>query len=123
MITKKTSNLKYKILAAGYTIWLTAISLTPLDSLDLPSFKFADKIVHFFLYFFLALFWMLALPKIKQTLNRLLIIIILWGIFIEVLQEYFIPGRTGDVFDAIANTFGGLFAILFYRYFIIKKTQ
>jgi VanZ family protein len=111
MHIKKISNLKYKILAVGYTLWLTAVSLTPLNDLDLPSFKFADKIVHFFLYFFLTLLWILALQKLQRIKIRLLIFIILWGIIIEFLQEYFIPGRSGDIFDAVANTIGSISAI------------
>ena len=107
---------KYKWLAVGYTLWLTAVSLTPLEGIHLPSFSYADKIVHFFLYFFLTVFWLLAYPQLWHKKLRFIIIVILWGIAIEFLQEYFIPTRSGDIFDALANTLGGIVGMsLFHR--------
>lgn len=104
-------------MAVGYTIWLTAISLTPLDGLDLPSFSYADKIVHFFLYFFLTLLWLLAYPKWWRKRIFFIILVLLWGIAIEFIQEYFVPTRSGDVFDAIANTAGALTGLwVFYSW-------
>ena len=107
-LIKKISRRKYKILAVGYTLWLTAVSLTPLDGLDLPSFSYADKMVHFFLYFFLTLLWLLAYPKWWHKRVLFTILIILWGAAIEFVQEYFVPTRSGDMFDALANTIGAL---------------
>jgi len=108
---------KYKILAVSYTLWLTVISLLPLRGLNVPSFKFEDKIVHFFLYFFLTLVWLKAYPPFKQKVFHLFIIVVLWGIVIEFLQQNFIPNRSGDVYDALANTLGGIAGIfIFIRY-------
>ena len=119
-LIRKISRASYKILAVSYTIWLTAISLTPLDGLDLPSFSYADKIVHFLLYLFLTLFWLLACPKLWQKLFLFFVLIILWGIGIEFIQEYFIPTRSGDVLDALANTLGGLSGLLFFYLYGFK---
>ena len=113
-IIKKISRRNYRLLAVGYTIWLTAVSLTPLDDLDLPSFSYADKIVHFFLYFFLTLLWLLAYPKWWRKRIFFIILVLLWGIAIELIQEYFVPTRSGDVFDAIANTAGALTGLLIF---------
>ena len=116
-IIKKISRRNYRLLAVGYTIWLTAVSLTPLDGLDLPSFSYADKIVHFFLYFFLTLLWLLAYPKWWRKRIFFIILVLLWGIAIELIQEYFVPTRSGDVFDAIANTAGALTGLwVFYSW-------
>ena len=116
-LIKKISRRNYRLLAVGYTIWLTAISLTPLDGLDLPSFSYADKIVHFFLYFFLTLLWLLAYPKWWRKRIFFIILVLLWGIAIEFIQEYFVPTRSGDVFDAIANTAGALTGLwVFYSW-------
>ncbi len=120
MHIKNISKHKYKILAAGYTLWLTAVSLTPLEGIELPSFSYADKIVHFFLYFFLSVFWLLAYPQLWYKRFRFIILVILWGIAIEFLQEYFIPTRSGDVFDALANTIGGLGGLILFHNFIKK---
>jgi len=107
MLIKKISKHNFRLLAVGYSIWLTAVSLMPLDGLDLPSFSYADKIVHFFLYFFLTLLWLLAFPTWLYK-RRIIILIILWGVAIEFIQEYLVPTRSGDVFDALANTAGAL---------------
>ncbi len=58
-------------------------------------------------------FWKKRLPFI--------IIVILWGILIEFLQQIFIPGRYGDFFDALANTLGGIFGMIFYYYYSKAK--
>ncbi len=116
-LIKKISKRNYRLLAVGYTLWLTVISLTPLDGLDLPSFSYADKIVHFFLYFFLMLLWLLAYPKWRHERVFFIILVILWGVAIEFIQEYFVPTRSGDVFDAIANTAGALTGLwVFYSW-------
>ena len=114
---------KYKILAVAYTIWLTAVSLTPLEGIQLPSFSYADKIVHFFLYFFLTIFWLLAYPQLWGKRYIFFIAVILWGILIEFTQEYLVPTRSGDVFDALANTLGGITGMVLYHYYFLKKKQ
>ena len=116
-LIKNISKHKYLIAAAGYTLWLTAVSLTPLEGIELPSFRMADKIVHFFLYFFFVILWLKASTYFSHHLIYLLIIAVIWGIVIEFLQEYFIPTRSGDVYDALANTLGAISAAGFYRYY------
>jgi len=117
-LTKNILRHKYKIVAVIYTLWLTAISLSPLNGVDLPSFKFADKIVHFFLYFFLTLVWLKAYPAFTRKIILLLAGVVLWGIAIEFIQENFIPNRSGDVFDALANTLGGITALFIFKKFL-----
>ena len=115
-LTKNMSKHKFKVLAVIYTLWLTAISLTPMEGIHLPSFSYADKIVHFFLYFFLTIFWLLAIPQLWYKKWRFILLVILWGIAIEFIQKYFIPTRGGEVFDALANTLGVIAGItLFHR--------
>ena len=120
---RKISKLKFKILAVSYTIWLTAISLTPLDDLDLPSFSYADKMVHFFLYLFLALFWLLAYPKWWHRPLFFILLVILWGSGIELIQEYFIPTRSGDLLDALANTLGALSGLFVFHNYVNKPNK
>lgn len=115
MLIKNLSKLKYLILAVAYTTWLTVISLIPLDKYDLPSFTMADKFVHFFLYLFLVIVWLLACPKLWHKKLRFILLIIFWGVMIEFLQEYVAIHRSGDVFDALANTLGGLAGLGLYQ--------
>jgi len=51
-LIKNISKHKYLIAAVSYTLWLTAVSLTPLNGIHLLSFRMADKIVHSFLILF-----------------------------------------------------------------------
>jgi len=120
-LIKNISKHKYLIIAVGYTLWLTAVSLTPLDGIHLPSFRMADKIVHFFLYFFFVIFWLKALSYFSYHFLSLVIIAILWGIIIEFIQGNFIPGRSGDVFDALANSIGAISGIMFYKVYLEKR--
>jgi len=118
---KKISRFKLKLLAVSYTLWLTAVSLAPLEGIEMPSFSYADKIVHFFLYFFLTVFWLLAVPRLWHRKITFVILVINWGIIIEFIQEYLIPSRSGDVFDALANSIGGIAGILIYHYLLNKQ--
>jgi VanZ family protein len=111
---------KYFILAVAYTVWLTVLSLTPLNNVPLPEIQFGDKVVHFFLYFFLIIVWLLACQKLWQYKYYFITVIILWGIIIEFLQEYFIAFRTGDIYDALANGVGAIIGFIGYKYFLKK---
>ncbi len=112
---------KYKILAFIYTLAVAYISLTPLDKYNLPNFNMADKIVHLLLYFFLTYFWLLAYPSLWKIKWTYMAIIIAWGILIEFLQAFLIIGRSGDVFDALANSIGCVLGMLFSAVFLIKS--
>ncbi len=120
MLIKNISKLKYKIVAFAYTIGLSYVSLMPLNGMHLPPVANADKVVHFFLYFFLTIFWLLAFPNFRHHKIRLIVLVISWGIMIEFLQEYAVTYRTGDPFDALANTLGGLFGLWVYFKFARK---
>lgn len=71
-----------------------------------PSLTHFDKVMHFTAYFGLAALWYLALPKAR--LGFVVGAIISYGIGIEIAQHIMGMGRTGSVFDALANTFGAL---------------
>ncbi len=51
--------------------------------------------------------------QIKQILSIILILTVFTGGTIELIQNYFIPGRSGDWFDLLADSAGSLiFGIL-----------
>ncbi len=112
--------LRYKIIALLYTLGLTFISLTPLKQIHLPNFSFGDKIVHLLMYFFMAILWLLAFPKFRKYKTIYILIIIMWGIIIEFLQSYMNIGRTGDPFDALANSIGVVLGLLVFEKIITK---
>jgi glycopeptide antibiotics resistance protein len=66
----------------------------------------------------LVLFWGLYLIESNFSLKQILLIIIIFGLIIEILQ-YILPfGRYFDFVDFIANSVGaiiGAFILLFYK--------
>jgi VanZ family protein len=84
-----------------------------------------DKIVHFILFFVLALVLLFELNKIrlerKPLLNAYLwsaLVSIGYGVLIEALQHYVFVSRSASFWDVLANSLGVLFAILIFRYVI-----
>ncbi|MFS8082373.1 MAG: VanZ family protein [Ginsengibacter sp.] len=97
---------------------------------DVPSLGWMDnlqidKFVHAFLFFMLILFFYAPFYKIassaKQRKNSLILLCIagvIWGISIEFIQKYYVPGRSFDLWDWAADSFGIALAFLFARRYI-----
>ena len=88
-----------------------------------------DKIVH------LVLFGVLSFLLIKGlTGNEVssfptnypktfsVVISAIYGVFVELLQEYFFEDRHGDVYDSIADALGAFAGLWFYNYWL-KRTR
>ncbi|MCX8065761.1 MAG: VanZ family protein [Candidatus Hydrogenedentes bacterium] len=94
----------------GIILWL---SLQPIPENAKELFPFQDKVVHFILYFFLAVIMYLGLKKstVKYSYLKLWIIPVIFSIvyggLIEICQ-IFVPTRSFDYNDIIVNTFGGI---------------
>jgi len=80
-----------------------------------------DKLVHVGLFSILVFLWILppqSRVSDKQKINKLHVWIALtfvcYGVFIEIIQLNFVPNRSFDLFDILANTvgcaFGGIVA-------------
>ena len=111
------------IVAIIATIVLAVLSLSAVPKLNLSlGIKAGDKYLHFIAYFGLSFLWYFALKdKINQKLFKILVPLglIFYGIILEGLQSGLTTYRTGDIYDAMANTAGVILAtILFNR--IIK---
>ena len=87
---------------------------------NIPHF---DKLVHFGMYFLFSLALFFDLKKNSQLQKKqiffvILILSIIIGGSIEIIQNYFIPGRSGDWFDLLADVAGSLGFVLLY---LLKK--
>jgi VanZ family protein len=90
-----------------------------------------DKVVHFLMYacFAFACIWGYRRQFVangaayqKKALLLTLVISIAYGGFTELLQEFFIPKRTGDWIDFLADSLGTVVgALIFYLFFRHKK--
>lgn len=99
--------------------------------IDIPHF---DKIVHFGLYFILSILSIKGLNKQSQInfvkqypYSFIVIYAIILGISLELLQHYYIPFRSGDYLDMLANFTGTLSGTLVIKlrlapkYFLMGK--
>ena len=111
-------------------IFIFIMSSFPGD--DIPksfiiNIPFADKIIHFFLYFLLAILIMLgALKKVKTTLTIwhflfTFFISLFYGFLLEVLQDLVFIMRSADFMDVIANSAGSFIGLLTFYYIILKR--
>ena len=100
-----------------YVLALTIGSLAHVG--DLPSLgsSFDDKIIHLIAYFFFTVlvFNYCNELKMRHAIFISAISVIVYGIIIEVLQHVMTSYRTLDVYDAIANTLGVVFATIIIR--------
>lgn len=90
-----------------------------------------DKIVHFFMY--LGLSGATAINyihgergnvNVKKMIIAAFLFPVFYGGFIEILQNYFFPPRTGDWFDFLADLLGSLAALpiaIVYKNYLSKK--
>jgi len=81
----------------------------------------SDKISHAIAYFALTISWFFAVKKTHGRVAPKLVIIgaiFIFGIIIEVLQEYVTSNRMLDFKDIIANTVGVLTAFGLFRYLL-----
>lgn len=110
------------ILAVIYTSVITVLFLLPpndLPRVSLPSGS--DKFVHLLIHAGLVGIWLLYFLRRKNTKygwHQVIIVLIgslVFGIVIEVLQEYLTVSRTADFFDVIANFGGALIGVLIFQ--------
>lgn len=107
------------IIAIVATIFLAILSLSAIPKLNLGlGIKAGDKYLHFIAYFGLSLIWYFALKdRINQKIFKFFVPLglIFYGIILEGLQSGLTTYRTGDVYDAVANTAGVIVALILFR--------
>ena len=97
---------------------VVALSLLPQDQISIEQ-PFNDKVAHFLTYFILTFIALLSSNQ-KHSLLSILAIQVLIGVCMEVAQS-FIPGRTPEFLDVLANSLGVLFGALVY--FLFRKIK
>ena len=86
------------------------------------SFPFLDKVVHFILFFIQSILITNTLYEYSDRNNRIILIasiilILLFGLIIEI-QQIYLPYRTFEIMDLIANFLGvlfGSFVVIYFR--------
>lgn len=85
-----------------------------------------DSFAHAFLFGVLTFLMIIGLTK-QYTFIKLhhyairtsLFVSFIFGVFIELMQHFFIYGRQGDIMDVIANTIGCLLGIILFKWVYI----
>jgi len=105
----------------GFICWIVIITILSLYSFeDFDTQKIyiphLDKAVHFCFYFVAAILGSLLIrerTKGQLNLSRAIIIttliVIIYGIVIEVIQNTFTQNRSGELYDVLANSLGAFF--------------
>jgi len=81
-----------------------------------------DKWVHVGLFGGLGFLFMLPVTKCgwekTEKLNcyiKITLAVSLWGLTVEFIQKYFVPGRSFDLYDWAADSLGAVLAFIFIR--------
>jgi VanZ family protein len=88
-----------------------------------------DKFIHVGLFAVLSFLFMYPLYKTNMPKNekwryyiKIAIATCIWGLATELIQRYFVPGRSFDLFDWAADSLGGITALFFSKkYFLAAK--
>jgi len=109
---------KLKFIAA--LIWSLTILVVCLlntkniSKLNIPFLGY-DKMVHAGIHFVLTVLWLLYLETICKLSTKIYLsvglLLLCYGVLIEILQETLTKDRSADLFDVIANTVGIILAI------------
>ena len=107
------------ILAILATIIIGVLSLSAVPKLNLElGIKSGDKYLHFIAYFGLSTIWYFALRNRvqKKVFNFFVPLgLIFYGIILELLQSGITTYRTGDIYDALANTAGVIVGLVLFK--------
>ncbi|WP_456428233.1 VanZ family protein [Rhodocaloribacter sp.] len=105
-----------RLLALGWTLAIVVALSIPGESLpDVPVLGF-DKLVHMTIFTVFAWLWMEALDApLRARTWSVLAAGLLFAALSEVYQGALIPGRIGDVYDAVANALGLGAGVLVFR--------
>lgn len=107
--------------------------LLTLPGKDLPSAGWMDKIefdkiVHIGLFSILTALWCRAVKNSKKNLKPVqqlfmivALVVVIYGTGMEFIQKYFVPNRSFDTGDILADAIGSLVGFLFATKVYIKK--
>ena len=117
------------VLALVNTLCILYLSLTSTQGLPKVQINQADKIFHFSAYFVLSFLWIWYVFKAVKNARFISIkkivslLVIIFGIFIEVLQESLTSYRTFDYWDILANSAGVMVAYWVSTYLMRPEKQ
>jgi len=89
-----------------------------------------DKLIHIGVFGLLAFLFMYPFGKSslppKQKLHyfiRFALVTIVWGYTTEILQKFYIPGRSYDLADWLADSIGGILALVISKFYFLRRSK
>lgn len=108
---------KFSLILALIIAYLSLANAKTFSEVPLYNIPFADKIVHFIMYFSLMsviIFENRKYPKSTGQLIFLALIPFLYGALMEILQSTLTISRSGSIYDAAANLAGVVASVLLW---------
>jgi VanZ family protein len=113
------------VLFAGMIFYVSSLSTVVVPSLGID---LEDKLIHMSVYFIFG--WLLTrafhFGKQEPISKKVIIISLLIGLFYgfsDELHQYFVPGRSSEFWDWLADSIGIILGIEFYRRFYKFELQ
>lgn len=104
-----------RFLAILWTLLIFILCFIPGNELPDVKVPFIDKWAHVILFGIFSFLWLCANPVLHlRFLFILMLITIFMGWTVEYIQGHYIPGRTQDDMDTLADSAGGLIGILLF---------
>lgn len=119
----------YLLLVVSSITFITIISLKESGDLSGKLLPYIDKVFHLFAYLVLTFLFVkyLLLSHPKTTLNKILtfvvVVLIIYGIIIELLQAKLTTTRMSEFGDIIANITGIILGVIIIKYSIKHKLK
>ncbi len=110
-----------KVLTFIVCFLITILSLMPLQKLEIKAPTGTDKLIHIIMYFSLSTLLLWSYAYNRHQIAWIALLIILYGIVIELLQQYLPVNRDADIFDVLANIIGVLLGI--FVQFLLKRKE
>ncbi len=108
------------LVAIALSAAIVLVSLVNTKSLPTNSISISDKLLHAVAYFMLIWSWMLVFRNNLTIKSKLLIFIVLvvFGIILELFQERTGQNRSGDFKDVLANMLGLMGGLITFKYML-----
>ena len=99
------TNFYFQIIGSfSVVVLLTYLHLMQAPSMDLTNLNQVDKLAHVLMFFLTMMWFMYVIPKPHQLLVG--VSLILFGLVLEYIQMNFLPDRTFEWLDWIADGIG-----------------
>ena len=90
-----------------------------------------DKLIHVGIFAVLAFLFMYPIIRSSSFSKKekwhycikLALATVVWGYTTEVIQKFFIPGRSYDLTDWLADSLGGISAMIFCKLYFLKNVK